>query len=86
MRERAGDGRVVGMPAPSGFEYVTAADESVTIIHHGRRATTLRGDRAAEFLAEVDRGDPQEVMARWTGNYRRGNERTARDHPRNSGR
>ncbi|MEU9794955.1 hypothetical protein AB0E27_30905 [Streptomyces sparsogenes] len=28
-------------------------------------------------------GDPQEVMARWTGDYRRGNERTARDHPRN---
>jgi hypothetical protein len=23
-------------------------------------------------------------MARWTGNYRRGNERTARNHPRNT--
>ncbi len=28
-------------------------------------------------------GDPQEVMARLTGNYKRGNERTARNHPRN---
>ena len=38
----------------------------------------------AQFLAEVDEGDPQEVMARWTGNYRRGNERTAKNHPRNA--
>ena len=29
--------------------------------------------------------DPQLVMARWTGDYRRGNERTARAHPRNRG-
>ncbi|MCP2322778.1 hypothetical protein HDA40_001285 [Hamadaea flava] len=70
------------MPAPSGFDYVVRADGTVVITHHGRAATTLRGGRAAEFLAEVDE-DPQEIMARWTGNYRRGNERTARNHPRN---
>ncbi|SNT36349.1 hypothetical protein SAMN05421812_10531 [Asanoa hainanensis] len=52
------------------------------IFHHGRAATTLRGGRAAEFLAEVD-ADPQGVMARWTGNYRRGNERMGKNHPRN---
>jgi hypothetical protein len=34
----------------------------------------------------VAAGDPQLVMARWTGNYKRGNERTARDHPRNGAR
>ncbi|WP_230084189.1 hypothetical protein [Nocardioides marmotae] len=45
-------------------------------------AATLRGGRAAEFLAEVE-DDPQLAMARWTGNYRHGNERTARQHPRN---
>ncbi|MEU5609291.1 hypothetical protein AB0H03_11260 [Streptomyces sparsogenes] len=59
----------------------------MVITHHGRAAATLRGARAARFLAEAEAGaeagDPQEVMARWTGNYRRGNERTARDHPRN---
>jgi hypothetical protein len=27
--------------------------------------------------------DEQELMARVTGNYRRGNERASRDHPRN---
>lgn len=65
-----------------GFDYLARADGTVVITHHGRAATTLRGGRAAEFLAEVDQ-DPQLVMARWTGNYRRGNERTARQHPRN---
>lgn len=74
------------MPAPNGFDYTVRGDGSVTITHHGRPASTLRGGRAAEFLAEVDGGDEQEVMARWTGNYRRGNERQARDHPRNRGR
>ena len=78
------------MPAPNGFDHTVRGDGSVIITHHGRPATTLRGGRAAEFLAEVDNcadaGDEQEVMARWTGNYRRGNERQARDHPRNRGR
>ncbi|WP_443055018.1 hypothetical protein [Streptomyces sp. IBSBF 2394] len=44
---------------------------------------TLNGPRAARFLEEVTSGDPQLVMARWTGNYKHGNERTARNHPRN---
>jgi hypothetical protein len=74
------------VPGPYGFAYAMRGDGSVVITHHGRAATTLRGGRAAEFLAEVDNGDEQEVMARWTGNYRRGNERQARDHPRNRGR
>lgn len=72
------------MPAPDGFDYLARPDGSVLITHHGRPATTLRGNRAAKFLDEVD-DDPQEVMARWTGNYKRGNERTARNHPRNRG-
>ncbi len=46
----------------------------------------LRGARASEFLDEVETGDPQLLMARLTGNYKRGNEHTARRHPRNSGR
>ncbi len=70
------------MPPPNGFEYQRRSDGTIVITHHGRHATTLRGRRAAEFLDDVD-ADPQEVMARWTGNYRRGNERMSRDHPRN---
>ena len=72
------------MAKPEGFDYQVRADGSVVITHRGRTATTVRGDRAAAFIAEVELDDPQEVMARWTGNYRRGNERTARNHPRNA--
>ncbi|WP_394163609.1 hypothetical protein [Galactobacter valiniphilus] len=43
----------------------------------------LWGRRAAEFLEDAERGDAQELMARASGNYRRGNERTAKQHPRN---
>ena len=57
--------------------------DDVVISHHGRAVTTLRGARAAAFLEDVELGDDQELMARVTGNYRRGNERQARNHPRN---
>ncbi|MGB8859174.1 MAG: hypothetical protein WCC60_07960 [Ilumatobacteraceae bacterium] len=75
------------MPAPHGFTYETRCDDEVVIFHHGRVATTLRGRRALEFLTDVgDAGghaDGQELMARLTGNYKRGNERMAAQHPRN---
>lgn len=70
---------------PEGFEWTERGTE-VLITHHGRPATTLRGDAARTFLHDVDGGDQQELMARVTGNYRHGNERQARQHPRNRGR
>jgi len=72
------------MPAPSGFTYAVRGDE-VVITHRGVVATTLRGRRAADFLDDVQTQDPQLLMARATGDYRRGNERAARRHPRNGG-
>ncbi|QNP62698.1 hypothetical protein [Streptomyces genisteinicus] len=71
------------MGRPSGFSWTERGDGTVVVTHRGRAAATLRGARAAKFLAEVESGDAQLVMARWTGAYRFGNERTARDHPRN---
>ncbi|GHE62439.1 hypothetical protein CP980_25425 [Streptomyces vinaceus] len=71
------------MPRPHGFTYEQRADGSVVITHQGRAASTLRGGRAEKFLAEVESGDAQLVMARWTGAYKFGNERTAKNHPRN---
>lgn len=73
------------MPRPEGFDYVERAGE-VIITHRGKQATVLRGVRAASFFEDVEAGDPQELMARLTGNYRRGNERQARQHPRNRSR
>ncbi len=67
---------------PSGFEYELVSNE-VVISHNGRRASTLRGATADQFMADVEDGDPQELMARVTGNYKHGNERTAKNHPRN---
>lgn len=71
---------------PEGFGWTQLADGSVRITHHGRVATTLRGPRASGFLDDVENGDPQQLMARLTGNYKHGNERMARQHPRNRGR
>ncbi|MEW2415851.1 hypothetical protein AB0953_19305 [Streptomyces sp. NPDC046866] len=73
------------MPRPHGFTYEQRGDGSVVITHRGRAAGTLRGARAGRFLAEVESGDAQLVMARWTGAYKFGNERVARNHPRNRG-
>jgi hypothetical protein len=63
----------MGKP-PTGFRYECNGD-TVVIFHHGTKATTLRGNAAAKFLTDVDRGDDQLLMARLTGNYKRGNER-----------
>jgi hypothetical protein len=66
--------------APSGFEYSVRGD-AVEIRHHGRTATTLRGVAASKFLTDAANGDPQHLMARATGNYKRGNERTGHRRP-----
>lgn len=68
---------------PNGFEF-TVTGERVEIRHHGRPAATLRGLAAQKFLVDVESRDPQQVMARVTGNYKRGNERMGR--PRSPGR
>ena len=59
---------------PSGFEFSVFGDR-VEVRHHGRRAATLRGAPARAFLTDIERTDPQQVMARVTGQYKHGNER-----------
>lgn len=68
------------------FEWSRRKNGDVVISHHGRVATTLRGRRSDEFVADAGDGDEQELMARLTGNYKRGNERDSEKHPRNRGR
>ena len=56
------------------------------IFHRGKKATHLRGDKAREFAGDLQAlsfAEQQQLMARLTGNYKRGNERTAKNHPRN---
>ena len=69
-----------------GFRFRARRNGDVEILHHGRMASTLRGSDATDFLAEVEATDEshsQQLMARITGNYKRGNERLASQHPRN---
>lgn len=60
--------------------------EGCSVFHHGRFAATLRGAAASRLeaaLADTDSAKQQRLMAKLTGNYKRGNERRARKHPRN---
>ena len=70
-----------------GFTVEARANE-ITIFHHGRRAAVLRGREADRFRSKLERlsqAELQQLMARLTGNYKRGNERVAKRHPRNRG-
>lgn len=72
--------------ADLGFSYRPLKNGDVEVLHRGRVACTLRGRAARDFRAGVDAGDAtaaQQLMARVTGNFRRGNERSASQHPRN---
>ncbi len=62
-------------PDDLGFTRATRSSGEVVISRHGKAVTVLRGYSAARFLKKVEAGDAQQVMARVTGNYRRGNER-----------
>ena len=61
-----------------GFSFTSTAKGTVFIEREGKRVTTLRADRARRFLAmagSIDAAGQQQLMARATGNYKRGNER-----------
>lgn len=73
-------------PDDLGFRYLAMRGDSVQIVHDDKVAATLRGAKASQFLARVtalEFGAAQQLMARLTGNYKRGNERSAKDHSRN---
>lgn len=68
-----------------GFSYEERNSECL-IFRNGKKVTVLRGAKALELLEELDAcgsHDQQQLMARATGNYKRGNERLAKSHPRN---
>jgi hypothetical protein len=69
-----------------GFSYRQSKNGDVSIDRRGRSVTTLRGKAAIDFIDEVEgleSNEQQQLMARATGNYKRGNERLALQHPRN---
>ncbi len=74
------------MAEAESFEWAKRKNGDVVILHRGRTAGVLRGNKAQTFLDEVQHGNEQTLMARLTGNYKRGNERSARQHLRNRNR
>lgn len=60
-----------------GFTHRTTAQGAVLISRDGREVVTLRGKAAARFIARAHGASPaaiQQLCARVTGNYKRGNE------------
>ena len=71
-------------PRPSSegpFSYATRADGTIVISYRAAPVTLLRGRAAARFatrIVDAESGAAQQLMARATGNFKRGNERTGR--------
>ena len=64
------------------FEYQVTKDNKVFIYWYNKLVTTLTGKQAQKFLAQINGltdVDEQLVMARFTGNFKRGNEREGKN-------
>ncbi|MDZ4672766.1 MAG: hypothetical protein SH821_18030 [Phototrophicales bacterium] len=64
------------------FTYDLTKAGLVLIYWHGKHVTTLSGKKAEKFVSQVESADDHEaqlVMARVTGNFKRGNEREGKE-------
>lgn len=60
------------------FTYKVTKDKKVFISWHGKQVTTLSGKKSEEFLRKIENADSFEkqlIMAKLTGNFKRGNEK-----------
>jgi hypothetical protein len=60
------------------FSFLARADGSIVIRYNAAPVTILRGKAAARFMTLISGADTagaQQLMARATGNFKRGNER-----------
>jgi len=60
------------------FTYKITKDKKVFISYEGKQVTTLSGPKAEKFIADIadtDGKQAQLVMAKITGNFKRGNEK-----------
>ena len=63
------------------FTYRVSKDNKVFISYEGKQVTTLSGKNADKFIADIKGKDgktAQLVMAKVTGNFKRGNEKLAK--------
>ena len=60
------------------YDWSRRASGEVVVTYDRKPVTTLRGKAAARFLERIEGQEgkgAQQVMARFTGNFKRGNER-----------
>ena len=63
------------------FTFLSRADGTIVIRYHDAPVTLLRGKAAERFASRITDADPsaaQQLMARVTGNFKRGNERAGK--------
>ena len=60
------------------FTHRITKDKKVFIYYYGKQVTTLSGKRAENFISEIEGKEGKEaqlIMAKITGNFKRGNEK-----------
>jgi hypothetical protein len=68
-------------PGEEQFSHHFTKDGRVRVAFHGRHVVTVAGGAAGRLRAQLEVADPEEVqllLARATGNFKRGNERHGR--------
>jgi len=63
------------------FAYKVTKDNKVFISYEGKQVTTLSGKKAIDFIAKIANKEGKEaqlVMAKATGNFKRGNEKISK--------
>jgi hypothetical protein len=69
-----------------GFTFAVSKNGNLEIMHHGKlagRFSKAKGIKLGIQLNECSFSEQQQLMARLTGNYKRGNERLSQNHGRN---
>mgnify|MGYP000194575476 CR=1 FL=1 len=61
------------------FSYKVTKDRKVFIYWYGKEVTIIKGKKADKFISRISRVNEEEkqlLMARVTGNFKRGNEKS----------
>jgi len=65
------------------FSYRVTKDAKVFISYEGKQVTVLSGTKASDFIAKIQSAEGKEaqlIMAKATGNFKRGNEKLFKKH------
>lgn len=63
------------------FDYSVTKDSKVFVTYRGKQVMVVKGPKAELLLAELEAADDfgvQDILAKLTGNFKRGNEKAAK--------